>query len=96
LLKALYSLKQALLAWYQKIDSYLKDQGFQKGDGDHNLYSLQKSWKTLLLVLYRDDMLFSGNYNKWIGLFKAQLESNFETSELNEGDVTMNLQAESI
>jgi hypothetical protein len=40
LLKALYGLKQAPLTWYQKINTYLKNQGFHKGECDHNLYVL--------------------------------------------------------
>jgi hypothetical protein len=96
LLKALYGLKQALLAWYQKINCYLKDQGFVKGEGDHNLYVLWKLGKIIVLALYVDDLLFSGNCIYWINFFKTQLESKFEMSELNEGDVIFYLRAESI
>lgn len=36
--KALDGLNQDPKAWYDKIDSYLKEQGFCKGEGDYNLY----------------------------------------------------------
>jgi hypothetical protein len=36
--KALYGLRQAPHAWYEKIDSFLTAHGFERGDGDSNLY----------------------------------------------------------
>eukprot|EP00253_Pinus_taeda_P011602 PITA_11602 len=36
--KALYTLKQAPCAWYNKIDAYLLDNGFDKCDGEPTLY----------------------------------------------------------
>ena len=59
--KALYGLKQAPKAWNQKIDSFLIGVGFQKGNGDHNLYIAREGNKILILALYVDDLLFTGN-----------------------------------
>ena len=36
--KALYGLKQAPKVWYERIDGFLKDLGFQKSDVDSNIY----------------------------------------------------------
>jgi hypothetical protein len=94
--KAFYGLKQAPKMWYEKIDSYLRAQGFKKGTGDYNLYVIRKEDKILLLALYVDDLLFTGNCDKWIDWFKHQLESRFKMSELNEGEITLYLKAESI
>ena len=33
--KALYSLKQAPRAWFSKIESYFKNEGFEKSNYDH-------------------------------------------------------------
>ena len=36
--KALYGLKQAPRAWFSRLDSYLKHQGFKRGVTESNLY----------------------------------------------------------
>jgi hypothetical protein len=36
--KAHYGLKQAPIAWYARIDSYLQKQGLKRGSADNNLY----------------------------------------------------------
>lgn len=94
--KALYGLKQAPKAWYRKIDSFLIGVGFRKGDGDHNLYIAREGNKILILALYVDDLLFTGNNPNWITWFKTQLESQFEMSELGEGNLTLFLKAQCI
>ena len=86
--KALYGLKQAPRAWYAKIDTYLKNQGFTKAAADSNLYVITHEDKILILVLYVDDLLFTGNCSQWIDWFKSQLKSMFEMSELGEGNIT--------
>lgn len=62
LYKALYSLREAPKAWYEKIDSFLKNQGFIKREGDYNLYVIDYHEKILLLILYEDELLFTRNY----------------------------------
>lgn len=42
LVKALYRLKQALRAWYSKIDSFFQENGFQKSENDPTLYVKKK------------------------------------------------------
>lgn len=36
--KEMYGLKKVLRAWYGRIDSYLLNQGFEKGSTNNNLY----------------------------------------------------------
>jgi hypothetical protein len=64
LLKSLYKFKQAPRAWYERNDSYLKDQGLSRSDVDHNLYYLKLDDKIVILILYLDDLLFIGNHEK--------------------------------
>ena len=58
--KALYDLKQALRAWYSRIDTYLQQLGFRKSDVDPNLYYIVVSEDPLILVLYVDDLFITG------------------------------------
>ena len=37
--KALYGVKQASCAWYNRIDAYLIDNGFDKCDGEATVYT---------------------------------------------------------
>ena len=60
LVKALYGLKQAPRAHYMKIDKYLSDQGFWSSL-DSNLYIKIASSDIILLVIYLDDLIITGN-----------------------------------
>jgi hypothetical protein len=64
--KVLYGLRQAPKAWYRKIDQFLRGIGFEHGNGDYNLYLARDRHKILVLALYVDDLLFTGNCPSWI------------------------------
>ena len=59
--KDLYGLKQAPRAWYNRIDSYILKNGFKKCEGEPTLYIQEKYGKMLIVVLYVDDVIFTGN-----------------------------------
>ena len=69
--QALYGLKQAPQAWYSRIDSYLRETGFQQSEAYHNLYFLT-SEVPLIPVLYVDD-LFLTKDERLIGDCKSNL-----------------------
>ena len=69
--KDLYGLKQAPRAWYSRIDAYLLENGFEKCEGEPKLYIKEKYGKMLIVVLYVDDVIFTGN--------DAYLIENFKT-----------------
>ena len=72
--KALYGLKQAPRAWYARRDNYLMSLGFTKSDADPNLYYKAENGRPLILVLYVDDMLLTGD-EKLIDVCKKELTS---------------------
>jgi len=57
----LYELKQASHAWYTRIYNYLTRLGFTKSEVDLNLYSIMVEGKLLIIVLYVDDLIFTGD-----------------------------------
>ena len=59
--KALYALKQAPQAWYERIDSFLSSMGFTKSKADPNLYLKVVEDESLILLLYVDDLFLTGN-----------------------------------
>ena len=58
--RALYGIKQALQAWYSRIDNYLWEMSFQWSEADHNLYFLSGE-VPLILVLYANDIFLLGD-----------------------------------
>ena len=59
--KELYGLKQALRAWYGRIDSFLMSMGFAKSKSDPNLYLKVIEDEPFILLLYVDDLFLIGN-----------------------------------
>ena len=59
--RALYGLKQAPRAWYTWIDSYFTGLSFTKSEADANLYQIVVEGKLLIIVLYVDDLIPTGD-----------------------------------
>ena len=73
--RALYGLKQAPRAWYTKIDSYFTGLGFTKSEADANLYHIVVEGKLLIIVLYVDDLILTGD-EKLINLARRTLQES--------------------
>eukprot|EP00253_Pinus_taeda_P024247 PITA_24247 len=78
--KALYGLKKAPRAWYERIDSYLMKLGFTRSEADPNLYFKVEDDKILILVLYVDDLFLTG-VNPLIHKCKRELAFEFEMKD---------------
>src|SRR5437588_10513865 len=53
LLKTLYELRQSPLAWYKKVDSFLRSKGLVRSNEDSSLYISED----LTVILFVDDIL---------------------------------------
>ena len=78
----LYGLKKALGVWYNRIESYLMRNGFNKSDGEPTLYIKATNGKFLIVVLYVDDLIFAKNDKALIDEFKEAMKSEFEMKNL--------------
>ncbi|KAL4013490.1 hypothetical protein IC575_025662 [Cucumis melo] len=58
--KALYGLKQAPRAWYDRLSTFLLNQGFSRGDTDKTMFIKKKAQKFLVAQVYVDDIIFGG------------------------------------
>ena len=58
--KSLYGLKQALRAWYAKIDRFLLSPNFVRSKSDPNVYLKLINGSLMIIVLYVDDLLITG------------------------------------
>ncbi|XP_019095657.1 PREDICTED: uncharacterized protein LOC109130515 [Camelina sativa] len=82
LYKALYGLKQAPRAWYGRIDSYFIQNGFERSMNDAALYTKKKEEDVLIVSLYVDDLIITGNNVQLINTFKENMKSEFEMTDL--------------
>eukprot|EP00253_Pinus_taeda_P034496 PITA_34496 len=82
LIKSLYGLKQAPRAWYAKMDEYLKKVGFQRSESDDTLYVRQQGKYLVILVMYVDDLIITGNHDDHIAQVKKELHAGFKMTDL--------------
>ncbi|OIT38695.1 retrovirus-related pol polyprotein from transposon tnt 1-94 [Nicotiana attenuata] len=81
--KALYGLKQAPRAWNSRIDKYFQANGFSKCPHEHALYvKIAKNGDILLVCLYVDDLIFTGNNPKMFEEFKEAMAREFEMTDI--------------
>ena len=79
--KALYGLKQAPRAWYETMDKHLTKLGFVRSQSEATLYVKTNDVQPLIISLYVDDMVVTGNQPKLIQSFKDEMNKVFETTE---------------
>ena len=67
---ALYGLKQALRAWFAKFSSTISHSGYIASHYDSSLFLRHTDKDTILLLLYVDDMIITGDNLSGIKEFK--------------------------
>jgi hypothetical protein len=80
LLKFLYGMKQASRKCYEKLTSFLTDQGYKQSASDHSLFTLHIDSGFIALLVY--DVILAGNYMTKIDRIKATLDAVFEIKDL--------------
>jgi hypothetical protein len=80
--KALYGLRQAPRAWNAKLDSSLLSLGFSRSRSEHAVYTRGKGNSRLLLGVYVDDLVVTGEDQQEIARFKEQMKNLFKMSDL--------------
>lgn len=84
LIRAIYGLKQSPQAWYSKIDNFLYDNGWCRSTVDPTLYFLYHNTSLVIMMLYVDDLLITGNDPILIDEVKNQLKSCYEMEVLGQ------------
>ncbi|KAJ0808240.1 putative RNA-directed DNA polymerase [Helianthus annuus] len=82
LVKSLYGLKQAPRKWNEKLTKVLLDVGFVQSVCDHSLYTLSKNSVFIILLVYVDDIVITGNSNIEIEKVKSMLSDTFRIKDL--------------
>lgn len=80
--KALYGLKQAPRAWFDKFSSVVYSLGFTSSSHDSALFVKSSPAGHIVLLLYVDDMIITGDDADGISDLKATLSRRFEMKDL--------------
>jgi hypothetical protein len=82
--KVLYGFKQALGAWYSRLEGCLQQQGFRKGNAYNNLYIKVTQDSILLIEVYVDDIIFGSDDDSLSQKFTKDMHNVSEMSLLGE------------
>ncbi len=82
--KTLYGLKQALRAWSNKIGQYFVISGFQTSNANFSLYVKKTDHGIVVIIIYVDDLIITGDNDADIFDLKKLLKQNFEMKDLGE------------
>jgi len=80
--KALYGLKQARRAWYTRLDNHLLSLGFKRSMNEVTLYVKHVDGHKLIVSVYVDDLLITGDKEQLVEEFKTNIKDKFEMNEL--------------
>lgn len=82
LTKALYGLKQTPRAWFDTFSHYLIDYGFVCSKSDPSLFTYRNNGKSLVLLLYVDDILLTGSDESIVEDLLVSLNKRFSMKDL--------------
>ena len=80
--KSLYGLRQAPRYWFAKLAGAPKRYGFEQSYSDYFLFSLHRGFVQIHVLIYVDDLIFSGNNSASIQTFKHYLSNCFHMKDL--------------
>ena len=81
--KASYDLKQAPHAWYSRIEAHFVKKRFERCNCDHTLFiQIEDGGKILIVSLYVDNLIFTGNDESIFVKFKNSIKLEFEMTNL--------------
>ena len=91
--KAIYGLKQAPRAWFDKFSSYLLEFGFTCNVKDPSLFVYQKGKDVIMLLLYVDDMVLTGNNKTLLQHLLDSLKKQFRMKDMGPLSYFLGIQA---
>ena len=82
--KALYGLRQAPRAWYERLSHFLLGNKFSRGKVDNTLFIKHKNNDLLLVQIYVDDIIFGATNSSLCNEFSKMMQQEFEMSMMGE------------
>lgn len=84
LTKSLYGLKQASRQWNIKLTEALTDAGYKQSLYDYSLFTKHQGQKFVIVLIYVDDLVITGNNEEFINETKEVLKQKFKVKDLGE------------
>ncbi|GJU58666.1 ribonuclease H-like domain-containing protein [Tanacetum coccineum] len=91
-IKALYGLHQAPRACYEKLSSFLMENGFRRGTIDKTLFIKKKKSDIMLVQVYVDDIIFGSTKKSMCTEFEDCMHKRFQMSSMGELTFFLGLQ----
>jgi len=82
--RSLYGLKQSPRAWFERFTRVLKRHGYTQGQSDHTLFFKHHKGKMVVLAVYVDDIVLTGDDKVEINQIKGALTREFQVKDLEE------------
>ncbi|KAB2617188.1 hypothetical protein D8674_013057 [Pyrus ussuriensis x Pyrus communis] len=80
--RSIYGLKQAPQAWFHRFSEFLLQLGFQASPCDYSLFVYNHSGVYLILLIYVDDILLTGNSSRQMTCLINKLGTLFSMKDL--------------
>ena len=90
--KALYDLKQAPRAWYDRLSTFLIENDFSRENVDKTLFIKKKNNDILVVQIYVDDIIFGATNESFCEEFAKLMQGEFEMSLMGELNYFLGLQ----
>nr|GEV29954.1 copia protein [Tanacetum cinerariifolium] len=90
--KALYELKQAPTAWYDRLKAFLIKHDYTMGMLDNILYTKKKDPDLIIVQIYVDDIIFRSTCQEMYDDFAKIMHDEFEMSMMGELNFFLGLQ----
>ncbi|GJT88414.1 retrovirus-related pol polyprotein from transposon TNT 1-94 [Tanacetum coccineum] len=90
--KALYCLKQAPKAWYDRLKAFLIKHEYKIGMVDNTLFTKKKSSNLIIVQIYVDDIIFGSTCQDMCDEFSKIMHDEFEMSMMGELNFFLGLQ----
>ena len=92
--KALYELKQAPWAWYERLTNFLIEKSYKRGGVDKKLFIMHFNTDIIFTQIYIDDIVFSSTSSSKVQEF--QMREEFDMSMVGELNFFLCLQVKQI
>ncbi|KAB2625777.1 hypothetical protein D8674_017437 [Pyrus ussuriensis x Pyrus communis] len=80
--KSIYGLKQSPRAWYARLSTVLHSIGFKRSNADSSLFVRTRAASKLVVLIYVDDLIITGDNAAEITTLKQSLQQQFAVKDL--------------